>query len=182
MPTNSDRWWERVSSTIVGKTDLSEEATKQRIIEPTLVYLGWDVFGSDVVPEYTVDKAGRNESVDYALLIGDMPKVLLEAKKLRNPLGEKEARQVLGYARLERMQWCVLTNGVKWQLFNADWGDRPDEALVREWELSPGPDFPEAIRLLSKESIASGKLDKETGQSRLNQRMTGALSKLLSDL
>ncbi len=78
------------------------------------------MFGSDVVREHTVDRAGRNESVDYALMINNLPRVLIEAKKLGNPLGEKEARQVVGYARLERMQWCVLTNGKRWRLYNAE--------------------------------------------------------------
>ncbi len=164
-------WWRRIQDILQTEQNPSEEATKQRVIEPTLAYLGWDVFGSDVVREYTVQSHGGKDAVDYALTVEDIPKVLIEAKKLANPLGDREARQVLGYARIERVQWCVLTNGRTWRVFNANWGKSPEESLFREWEFNPGPSFPDAVLILSKESVATGKLDREAGESRANQRL-----------
>lgn len=175
-------WWPRVWGVLQSDHDLSEEATKQRIVEPTLAYLGWDLYGTEVQREYAVDERGRNESVDYALVLGDVPLILLEVKKLRNPLGDKEARQVLGYARLEEIRWCALTNGRKWKLYNADWSKEPDDALFREWELTAGPGFPDAIQILSRGPVAAGELDRTAGESMRSQRMLQELNKVLPEL
>ena len=175
-------WWQRVWNVLQSDPDFSEEATKQRIIEPTLAHLGWDLYGTEVRREFPVDEKSRNEKVDYGLVTEDRPLVLIEAKKLRSPLGDKDARQVLGYARLEEIRWCVLTNGRRWKLYNAEWSKDPDEALFREWELTEGPDFPEAINILSNRVVASGELDRVAGESLENQKLLQALNKLLPDL
>lgn len=174
--------WRRISDLLRADPDLSEETTKQRLIEPTLSYLGWDLFGSDVVREQPVQSHGGKDLVDYALIVDDLPKIFLEAKKLKKPLGEKEARQVLGYSRLEGVQWSVLTNGRTWRIFNANWGKNPEDAQFLEWEFVPGPSFPEAANILSKASIVSGALDRAAGESRVHQRLQGVLQGILPQL
>ncbi len=175
-------WWQRVWSALQGDSDLPEEATKQRIIEPTLAYLGWDLYGTEVQREYPVDEGGRDEAVDYGLLDEGRPLVLVEAKRLKSLLGEKEARKVLGYARLEETRWCVLTNGRRWKLYNAEWSKNPDEALVGEWELTEGPGFPETVNILSKKAVLGGELDRVAEESMSNQKLLQALNKVLPEL
>lgn len=48
----------------------TEEATKQWIIMPFVVALGYNPYSSDVIPEYTLDVGTKKgEKVDYALQI-----------------------------------------------------------------------------------------------------------------
>ena len=49
---------------------MTEEATKNAIIMPFLVLLGYDVFDpEEIIPEYTCDVAGKKgEKIDYVIL------------------------------------------------------------------------------------------------------------------
>ena len=62
---------------------MTEEATKNAIIMPFLVLLGYDVFDpEEIIPEYTCDVAGKKgEKIDYVILHDGEPTVLIEAKR-----------------------------------------------------------------------------------------------------
>lgn len=71
----------------------SETQTRYALIDPLLRELGWDTSDpSLVIPEYRTD-AG---AADYALLVGGLPLMMLEAKKLGTP-PEQAIKQVIGY-------------------------------------------------------------------------------------
>ena len=64
-----------------------EEATKQALILPFFVVLGYDIYDpTEVKPEFISDaatkKAGQFEKVDYAILLNSTVAILLEAKGL----------------------------------------------------------------------------------------------------
>lgn len=162
--------------------DLSEPATQQRLVEPVLLLLGWDVHGDEVEPEYAVDRGQRTEWVDYCLSAGKVPKLLLEVKKLHSDLPESNAKQVIGYAAIERVRWCVLTNGRKWFMFNAEWGKEPKDCLFRKVELRPQRDPTADLELLSREAVASGDLDKEADKSKFNLRIDALMSGMIPSL
>ena len=179
---DSARLMARVWALLDENPDLQEPATQQRLVEPILLLLGWDVHGDEVEPEYAVDRGQRTEWVDYCLLPGKVPKVLLEVKKLRSDLPESNAKQVIGYAAIERVRWCVLSNGRKWYIFNAEWGKEPKDCLFREVEIRPQRDPRMDLKILSRESVVSGELDRESDKSKLNLRIDALVSGIIPAL
>src|SRR5512137_1493716 len=95
------------------RSGLKELPTRTIFIDPLLGALGWDVRDPDEVElEYpTVD----GKAVDYALKINKKAVALVEAKALNDLLDDvKSITQVVGYAANDGVEWCVLTNGVKY--------------------------------------------------------------------
>ena len=60
----------------------NEEATKTAYIMPFLQILGYDIFNPlEVVPEFTADIGTKvGERVDYAIMQGNTPIILIECK------------------------------------------------------------------------------------------------------
>ena len=77
---------------------LTEEATKMSLIVPFFQLLGYDVFNPlEFCPEYTADIGiKRREKVDYAILIGNNPVILIEAKSVNKKL-DRHSSQLFRY-------------------------------------------------------------------------------------
>lgn len=91
----------------------NEDQTKQSILLPILQMLGWSIFDpTEVHPEYSAGK-GR---VDYALRVGGVNKVFVEAKRCSVDL-EAHQEQLLRYAFEHGVPLAVLTNGTVWWFY-----------------------------------------------------------------
>lgn len=104
-----------------GKLDtMTEEATKNAIIMPFLVLLGYDVFDpEEVIPEYTCDVAGKKgEKIDYVILHDGEPTVLIEAKRAGLKLQKQQQGQLYRYFSTNRCRLAVLTNGITYSFFS----------------------------------------------------------------
>jgi predicted transport protein len=147
------------------RTGLKEYPTRTIFIDPLLEALGWDVRDPDEVElEYpTIDA----KSVDYALKINRKPVALIEAKPLDDPLDDVKAiTQVVGYAANDGVEWCVLTNGVRYRVYrSSERAAAPDKLL---FEVTIDPKSEHAISVdevashlsrLSRASLAGGILD-----------------------
>jgi predicted transport protein len=166
---------------------LNEASTRTIIIEPILEVLGWDVRDPEEVEiEYpTVDK----KPVDYALKINKKPVLLVEAKPLNDPLGDvKAATQVIGYAASEGIEWCILTNGVKWKVYKSTEKCRAPDKLtfeisidVNEKDAPPLEQIGELLNRLSKEEIAKGTLDELGEQTFTDGKVRKALDRIVTD-
>lgn len=90
----------------------NETQTRTTVINPLLGALGWDVRDPrEVKLEYTTCDG---KFVDYALIMNQKPVLIIEAKKLTDPLSDtKVITQTVSYANNEGLTYCVLTNGVK---------------------------------------------------------------------
>jgi hypothetical protein len=96
----------------------TEEATKQWIIMPMLVALGYDPYSSDIIPEYTLDVGTKNgERVDYALQINNQPVALVECKQLNVALSNKHINQLYRYFTISEVHIAILTNGNDYWFF-----------------------------------------------------------------
>lgn len=96
----------------------TEEATKQWLIMPMLVALGYDPYSSDIIPEYTVDVGTkRGEKVDYALQINNQPVALVECKQLNVQLSDKYISQLYRYFTVSDVHIAILTNGDDYWFF-----------------------------------------------------------------
>ncbi|MCY3681254.1 MAG: hypothetical protein OXH16_07645 [Gemmatimonadetes bacterium] len=97
----------------------SEALTRYALIDPLLRELGWDTEDPDVVvPEYS-SGGGR---VDYALLAGSKPVMMVEAKRLGRSLGDG-LKQAVNYALDEtniKARYFSVTDGVCWAIYDTN--------------------------------------------------------------
>lgn len=106
---------------------LTEEATKNAFIMPFISnVLGYDVFDpSEVVPEFVADVGvKRGEKVDYAIFKDGAVQILIECKKIGDPLDVKYASQLFRYFAVTSARVAILTNGQQYQVYTD--GDLPN--------------------------------------------------------
>lgn len=98
----------------------SEESTKTALIMPFFQQiLGWDVFNpQEFAPEYKANfRINGNDRVDFAVMVGGKPVILVEAKYVTEPL-EPHVGQLAGYYAPTDAKFAVLTNGVSYRFFS----------------------------------------------------------------
>lgn len=128
--------------------NLGEQNTKSTLIEPILEALGWDVRDPDeVYREYK--PTSRDCPVDYALALLHDLKLFVEAKGLGGDLSDRKwVGQILGYATVAGVEWCVLTDGDEYRFYNATAAVDAEEKIFFVIRLSAGKED-EAVRTLS---------------------------------
>ncbi len=96
----------------------SEALTRYALIDPLLRELGWDTEDPTmVVPEYRVP---NNQIADYVLFNDGIPAIVVESKKLDESLrGGRALDQGILYCAHTRASYFLLTDGNRWELFNA---------------------------------------------------------------
>ena len=169
------------------QSGLKEYPTRTIFIDPLLSALGWDVGDTDEVEleHATVD----GKSVDYAMKINRKPVFLLEAKQLADPLDDvKSITQVVGYAANEGIEWCVLTNGVRYKIYKASEKASAPDKLLFEVSIDPRDSaglslerLAEQLNRLSRESMAQGVLDKLGSEIFTTGKVRKALDRLFTD-
>ena len=95
---------------------LSEADTRAYLVDPLLRILGYEGVG-DLRREVSVQ--ATKEAVDYLLMVDGQPRVIVEAKALRNNLTDQHAAQCVQYATILGVRWCLITNGLRWAVFDA---------------------------------------------------------------
>ena len=99
-------------------TLLTEEATKQALIVPFFAMLGYDVFDpAEFIPEFIADVGNKKgEKVDYAIMIGGKPQIIIEAKMIGLPL-DKFGTQITRYFAFTESKFGILTDGVEYRFY-----------------------------------------------------------------
>ena len=99
----------------------TEEATKNAFVMPFIQALGYNVFDPmEVVPEFTADiGTKKNEKVDYAIIQGGKPIILIEAKSATSDLNGEHASQLFRYFSVTEARIGILTNGLQYR-FHSD--------------------------------------------------------------
>ena len=142
------------------KERIGEQNTKAVLIDPILAALGWDLEElNEVRREYK--QKPQDNPVDYALFILRSPALFVEAKDLDTDLDRRWVTQTLGYATVVGVEWCVLTNGDVYRLYNAHAPVSVDEKLFREVKVSdPSQDeyTLDTLSLLSKDNLSKEKM------------------------
>lgn len=123
----------------------NETATRQVLIDPLLLALGWDVSDpAQVALEYSAG-GGR---VDYVLMSNDIPVAVIEAKRLGTPLEEDEIMQVLNYANSRGIPYMVVTNGDDWRMY-AVFAPQPiEERILMQFSITQTPAHESALQAL----------------------------------
>lgn len=100
----------------------TEESIKTALALPFIDALGYDRDNpSEVAAEFAEDDAPattKSEKVDYAILRGGKPIILVECKALGNPLGASEITQLAKYYNSSDATVGILTNGVVYKFFS----------------------------------------------------------------
>ena len=96
----------------------TEEATKMSLIIPMFTAMGYDVFNpEEFCPEYNADVGvKKGEKVDYAILVGGEPLILVECKPVTENL-EKYGSQLFRYFSVTAAKFGILTNGIIYRFY-----------------------------------------------------------------
>lgn len=98
----------------------TEEATKNAFVMPFIsTVLGYDVFNpAEVIPEFTADVGTkRGEKIDYAIAHDGQVQVLVEVKKINDPLRIEHASQLFRYFAVTNARIAILTNGQTYEFY-----------------------------------------------------------------
>lgn len=91
---------------------MTEEVTKQWLIVPFIEALGYNIYSTDVIPEYTLDAGIKNgEKVDYMIQVDGKPVMIIECKKYGTELSSKYVTQLYRYFSMSDVHVAILTNG-----------------------------------------------------------------------
>jgi hypothetical protein len=160
---------------------LGEQNTKSTLIEPILEALGWDVRDPDeVYREYK--PTSRDCPVDYALALVHDLKLFVEAKGLGGDLSDRRwIGQILGYATVAGVEWCVLTDGDVYRFYNATAAVDAEEKLFFTIKLSEGNED-EALKtfsLISRDNLGENILNLLWSTHFVDRRVKDCLRKMV---
>lgn len=137
----------------------AEARTRTALIDPMLCALGWDVADPGAVE---IEPRTDEGWADYALLGSNGKAVIfVEAKKLSENV-RSHAKQSVNYAvgenlnRSPKIQYCALTNGDVWQVY-----DVLSQDLILEASVSSPDSAKSALRFLGlwRRSLQDGGFD-----------------------
>ncbi len=165
------------------KEIIGEQNTKATLIDPVLYALGWDLQEIDEVRrEYK--RKPQDNPVDYALFLNRTECLFIEAKSLEKDLSDRKwVSQSLAYATVVGVQWCVLTNGEEYRIYNSHAAVEVEEKLFRSVRVS-GSDtkvVADTLILLSKEMMRGSLLDDMWKAHFVDRNVRAALESLLAE-
>ena len=162
---------------------IGEQDTKASLIEPVLSALGWRFDElEDVRREYKY--RAQDNPVDYALFVLNQPRLFVEAKALGVTVDRKCATQVLGYASVMGVGWCLVTNGDEYRLYNSHAAVDADEKLFRSVRLTDTSQeafFLDTLALIAKGAIGDSTLEALWKSQFVDRRVKQALEEVLRD-
>ncbi len=117
----------------------TEEATKNAFVMPFInSVLGYDVFDpTEVIPEYVCDVGTKKgEKIDYAIFKNGEVQILVECKKIGEPLNVNHAAQLFRYFHVTNARIAILTNGQVYKFYtDLDSPNKMDEKPFLELDL-----------------------------------------------
>ncbi|SMG18114.1 type I restriction endonuclease [Cedecea sp. NFIX57] len=131
----------------------TEEATKTAFVMPFIhSVLGYDVFDpTEVVPEFICDVGTKKgEKIDYAILKNGEVQILIECKKIGEPLNINHASQLFRYFHVTNARISILTNGQLYKFYtDLDSPNKMDEKPFLEFDLLDIDEYvlPELLKL-----------------------------------
>jgi predicted transport protein len=115
--------------------------------------------------------------------------LLVEAKQLEDPLDDvKSITQVVGYAANDGIEWCVLTNGIRYRVYRASERASAPEKLLFEASIEPRESeglsveqVAAQLNRFSKDSLAEGVLDRLGNEIFTTGKVRKALDRLFAE-
>lgn len=91
-----------------------------------------EVFGYDKYSDVTAEYAIRGTFCDLATKVDGTIQALIEVKAIGLDLKDHHVKQAVDYAANQGVDWVVLTNGLRWRVYNVIFGKPIDQELVIE--------------------------------------------------
>lgn len=169
---------------------LGEENTKRFLITRLLEALNWDIYDLGEV-KYEYRAKSQDNPVDYAMFLHrSTPCLFLEAKALDFTLDDRKwIGQTISYASIAGVDWCVLTNGDEYRIYNAHASMDAERKLFRKVTISDenAHNFTvETLALISKDQMQDKQIDLlwkthlvDQRIKFVDQRIKGVLKELL---
>lgn len=139
-----------------------------------------EVFGFDKYSEITSEYVIRGTYVDLAIKLDGKLEMLIEVKAIGLDPKDAFIKQSVDYAANQGVDWVILTNGAKWQIYKVTFGKPVNQDLVLEIDfLNANPKSAtdlENLYLLTKEGISRSVLgDYHTQRQALSRFFIGAI-------
>ncbi len=155
-PTELERFLRNYERIIDSGSSLSEADTRNMIINPFLMALGWNFIPDEIQSEYPVKVGTRIQHADYCLKIDKTPVAFLEAKPLGSAIDEDSLAQVLAYGRVSFVRWCMITNGLEFIVADSQVrGKSPADSEVFRFRYDEIKDTLHYLEAISPEGLGS---------------------------
>jgi len=94
-----------------------------------------EVFGYDKYSEITSEFSIRGTFCDLAIKLDNKISNLIEVKAVGIDLKDQHVKQAIDYAANQGIDWVVLTNGLKWQVYKLTFSKPIDKELVVSFDV-----------------------------------------------
>lgn len=144
-----------------------EAAKKRDINESDTVVLMTgmlsEILGYNKYTDITTELAIRGTFCDLALKVDGKIELLIEAKAIGIDLKDHHIKQAVDYAANKGLEWVVLSNAVKWQIYKIVFAKPINHILVCEIDFlglnCKNAEDIERLYFLTKEAVAKSLLD-----------------------
>ncbi len=172
----------RISQIRDRKEAIGEQNTKSALIDPILLALGWDLEEfEEVSREYK--RKPKDNPVDYAFFMFRSPCLFVEAKALEKDLNDRKwISQIISYAAVVGVEWCILTNGDEYRIYNSHATVDVDEKLFRTVRVSDQTQEKytlDTLELLNKNKIGEKLISSLWKAHFVDHRVKAALDQIL---
>jgi len=140
------------------KGDESEKKAEE-FLSALFKKLEWDWLSAEVTPQKKIKSATKTTRVDFSFKKEEdiRPSFYLEVKRFSDSIENPDhITQAIGYGKNSGIRWVVLTNFVRWRVFNSDYFDEPEHAELFEFNLKECLTNTEAINWLTLFSHEGG--------------------------
>ena len=139
-----------------------------------------EIFGFDKYSEITSEYVIRGTYVDLAIKMDGKLELLIEVKAIGLDLKDAYVKQSVDYASNQGIEWVILTNGAKWQIYKVTFGKPVGQDLVIEIDfmnINPKSTTDlDNLYLLTKEGLTRSVLgDYHTQRQALSRFFIGAI-------
>lgn len=162
----------------------SEKRTEE-FIRTLFEPLGWEWLSSEVTPQKRIKSVAKTTRVDYSFKkTGELrPSFYLEAKRFSDKLDNPDhIKQALDYGKNSGIRWVILTNFMRWRVFNSDYFDQPQYAELFEFDLCgciANPEYLTWLLLFSREQ--GGKVLDEYAKKHKKWKESADIEDLLTE-
>lgn len=154
---NVEDYVEQSTTALSSTTNLDEQTTRTKLIDPLIQLLGWDLFSGEVEVEHSVSMMSSDKRVDYALKIDGDPKVFLEAKAGKSNISDHHVGQLGDYMQNEWVELGLITNGRRFIALHLEPGEGgpPEIVELGNVGIEELPDNRWLLDLFSREAVAN---------------------------
>ncbi|MEK8018061.1 MAG: type I restriction enzyme HsdR N-terminal domain-containing protein [Candidatus Parabeggiatoa sp.] len=119
------------------ENSINEAQTRQVIVLPILLKLGYDIWNPfEVYPEQHSGGGLGSHIPDFKICFNQKTHFIVEVKALNKKFTANEQKQAVNYVNSEGLRWAILTNGKKWLFFDNEQKGKATDKLVFQFDIT----------------------------------------------